>query len=59
MSLISVKLFFCRSDIIIIIIGTARGAILQFLSKRYLKNHPELLKNLPESIRFKYLLKGL
>lgn len=49
MNLISVKLFFCRSDVRIIIFGTATGAILQILSKRYLKNHPEFLKDSPES----------
>lgn len=49
MHLISVKLFFCRSDVRIIIIGTATGAILQILSKKYLKNHPEFLKDSPES----------
>lgn len=49
MGLISVKLFFCRSDVRIIIFGTATGAILQILSKRYLKNHPEFLKDSPES----------
>ncbi len=49
MNLISVKLFFCRSDVRIIIFGTAIGGILQILSKRYLKNHPEFLKDSPES----------
>ena len=49
MNLISVKLFFCRSDVRIIIFGTATGAILQILSKRYLKNHPEFLKDSPKS----------
>ena len=49
MNLISVKLFFYRSDVRIIIFGTATGAILQILSKRYLKNHPEFLKDSPES----------
>jgi len=49
MNLTSVKLFFCRNDVRIIIFGTATGAILQILSKRYLKNHPEFLKNSPES----------
>lgn len=49
MNLISVKLLFCRSDVRIVIFGTATGAILQILSKRYLKNHPEFLKDSPES----------
>ena len=48
MNLISVKLFFCRSDVRIIIFGTAAGGILQILSKRYLKNHPEFLKDSPK-----------
>ena len=49
MVLIRIKLFFCRGDVRIIIFGTLTGAILQSLSKRYLKNHPEFLKDSPES----------
>ena len=49
MNLITVKLFFCRSDVKIIIFGTVTGGVLQSLSKRYLKNHPEFLKDSPES----------
>ena len=49
MNLVNLRLFFGRSDVRIIIFGTATGAILQVLSKRYLKNHPEFLKKLPES----------
>ena len=56
MNLINVRLFFCRSDVRIIIFGTATGAILQILSRRYLKNHPEFLKDSPESK--KILLRG-
>ena len=49
LNLATIKLFFNRSDVRIIIFGTATGAILQILSKRYLKNHPEFLKNLPDT----------
>lgn len=49
MHLTSVKLFFCRSDVRIFIFGTATGGMLQILSKRYLKNHPEFLKDSSES----------
>ena len=49
MNLINVKVFFCRSDVRIIIFGTIMGGVLQILSKRYLKNHPEFLKDSPES----------
>jgi len=49
MVLTTVKAFFCRSDVKIIIFSTITGGVLQILSKRYLKNHPEFLKDLPES----------
>lgn len=49
MNLISVRMFFSRGDVRVIIFGTATGAILQAISKRYLKNHPEFLKDSPES----------
>ena len=49
MNLINVKVFFCRSDVRIIIFGTVTGGLLQILAKRYLKNHPEFLKDSPES----------
>ena len=49
MVLVNVKVFFCRSDVRIIILGTITGGVLQILSKRYLKNHPEFLKDSPES----------
>ena len=49
MVLIRIKLFFCRGDVRIIIFGTLTGAILQSLYERYLKNHPEFLKDSPES----------
>lgn len=49
MNLISLRLFFCRSDVRIVIFGTVTGGVLQILSKRYLKNHPEFLKDSPES----------
>lgn len=48
MYLIIIKLFLCRDDVRIIIIGTATGAALQILSKKYLKNHPEFLKDSPK-----------
>ena len=47
--LTNVKIFFCRSDVRIIVFGTVTGGVLQILSKRYLKNHPEFLKHSPES----------
>ena len=49
MNLISLRVFFSRSDVRIIIFGTLTGGALQILSKRYLKNHPEFLKDSPES----------
>lgn len=49
MNLVNVKIFFCRSDVRIIIVGTVTGGVLQMLAKRYLKNHPEFLKGSPES----------
>lgn len=49
MNLVSVKLFFCRSDVRIIIVSTVTGGILQILSKRYLKNHPEFFLDSSES----------
>ena len=49
MVLTNVKVFFCRGDVRIIIFGTITGGVLQILSKRYLKNHPEFLKGSPES----------
>ena len=48
MILTNVKVFFCRSDVKIIIFGTITGGILQILSKRYLKNHPEFLNESKE-----------
>lgn len=49
MNLYFLKVFFCRNDVRIVIFGTVTGGILQILSKRYLKNHPELLENASES----------
>jgi len=40
MILSNVKVFFCRSEVRIIIVSTITGGILQILSKRYLRNHP-------------------
>lgn len=48
MNFFSLKQFFCRSDVRIMIFGTAIGGILQILSKRYLKDHPEFLKDSPK-----------
>nr|YP_009029129.1 hypothetical protein [Cylindrotheca closterium]AGH28660.1 hypothetical protein [Cylindrotheca closterium] len=45
MILTHIKMFFGRSDVKIIIFSTLTGGALQFLSKKYLANHPELLKN--------------
>lgn len=47
MSLTSLKVFFCRSDVRIVIVCTVTGGVLQVLSKRYLKSHPELLNDEP------------
>jgi len=38
-------LIFSKNDLKIIIIGTVFGGVLQFVCWKYLKNHPELLKN--------------
>ena len=47
MNLTSLKIFFCRNDVKIVIICTVTGGILQVLSKQYLKSHPEFLKDGP------------
>nr|YP_010448174.1 hypothetical protein NRL27_pgp025 [Nitzschia dubiiformis]UTQ75655.1 hypothetical protein [Nitzschia dubiiformis] len=47
MNLTSLKIFLCRNDVKIVIICTVTGGILQVLSKQYLKNHPEFLKDAP------------
>lgn len=48
MNLRNVKLFFCRRNVRIIIFGAVGGGIVQFLSQRYIKSHPECVKTLPE-----------
>ena len=48
MILSNVKVFFCRSDVRIIIFSTITGGMLQILSKRYLRNHPEFLNESKE-----------
>jgi hypothetical protein len=47
MNLTSLKFFLCRSDVKIVIICTVTGAILQVLSKQYLKSYPEFSKDAP------------
>jgi len=47
MNLINVRLFFCQSDVRLVIFGTIIGKLLQIVSKRYLKNNPEFLKHSP------------
>ena len=47
MNLTSLKAFFCRDDVKIIIIGTVIGGILQVLARQYLKSHPEFLEDAP------------
>jgi len=47
MNLTSLKIFFCRNDVKIVIICTVTGGILQVLAKQYLKSHPEFLKDEP------------
>ena len=49
MNLTPIKVFFCRSDVRIIIFGTVTGGVLQILARRYIKKHPELFKDSPES----------
>ena len=49
MNFYTLKVFFCRSDVRIIIFGTVTGGVLQILSKRYLKNHPEFSLDSGES----------
>ena len=44
MGLTSLKIFLCRNDVKIVIICTVTGGILQVLSKKYLKSHPEFLE---------------
>lgn len=50
MILTNVKVFLCRREVRIIIFSTITGGILQILSKRYLKNHTELLNESKETI---------
>jgi len=45
------KVFFCRNDVKIVIFCTVTGAILQVISKRYLKSHPEFLEDAPVTNR--------
>ena len=47
----SLKVFFCRNDVKIVIFCTVTGAILQVISKRYLKSHPEFLEDAPATNR--------
>ena len=47
MNLIYLKGFLCRNDVKILIVSTVTGGIVQVLAKRYLKNHPEFLKDAP------------
>lgn len=47
MNLTYLKVFLSRNDVKIIIIGTVTGGILQVLSARYLKSHPEFLEDAP------------
>ena len=50
--------FLSKKEIRIFILCTGTGAILQILSKRYLKNHPEYLKNSPEPEAIKIVPPG-
>lgn len=47
MNLTSLKFFFCRNDVKLVIICTITGGILQVLAKQYLNSHPEFLKDAP------------
>lgn len=47
MNLTSLRMIFCRNDVKIVIICTVTGGILQVISKRYLKSHPEFLEDAP------------
>ena len=49
MVLTHVKMFISRNDVKILIVSTATGGVLQFFAKKYLKNHPELLKDLKDA----------
>lgn len=44
-------MFFCRNDVKIFIFCTVTGGILQVISKRYLKSHPEFLEDAPVTNR--------
>jgi len=46
MSFTSLRVFLCRNDVKILITCTVAGGILQILSKRYLKSHPEFSDDL-------------
>jgi hypothetical protein len=43
--LTSIKFFFYRNDVRTFLFFTAAGGLLQFVSRQYLKRHPELLKD--------------
>jgi len=47
MDLTYLRVFFCRNYVKIVILCTVTSGILQVISKRYLKSHPELLENAP------------
>jgi|GEM_PF-4656715 len=49
MVLTYLKFLISRNDVKIIIICTITGGILQVISKRYLKNHPEFLEDAPDA----------
>lgn len=57
MNLTSLKCFLNRSDGKTVIISTLIGGVLQYFSKRYIKNHPEIfsdksLSNKPNQPKF-------
>ena len=47
MSLTYLRVFLSRNDVKIVIVCTVTGGILQVLSKRYLRSHPEFLDDAP------------
>jgi len=47
MILTYIKIFLCRNDVKIILVSTVTDEIVQIISKKYLKNHPEFLEDGP------------
>jgi hypothetical protein len=57
----TLKVFLLRNEVRLIIVSTVTGGVLQILARRYLKSHPELLKNVDvpkRKYRFPLLPRG-